>query len=118
MMKKALYFVVFVISMICFPIGGLAQDVQVGDIFTIEKPSGNEFQYVFFPKKNLIIKRGGIPDMDMVKNLEVEVISVTYTSDSKTLVTLKRLDGSRFFKSLFTVKAELEGALQSGEISS
>ncbi len=116
-MKKGLLFVVFAIFAISFNSFGQAQEVQVGDIYVIEKPSGNEFKHVLFPKRNLIIKRGGIPDMDMVKNLEVEVVSVTYTMDNKTLVTLKRTDGKRFFKSLFSVKAELEGALQSGEMS-
>ena len=117
-MKNGLIFIVFVISLICFPFSGQTQDVQVGDIFTLEEPSGRDFKYVFFPRKNLIIKRGGIPDMDLVKNLEVEVVSVTYTSDSKTIVMLKRVDGGRFFKSLFSVKAELEGALGAGELSS
>ena len=114
-MKKALLFVVFAFFAISF---GQAQDVQVGDIYVIEKPSGNEFKHVMFPKRNLIIKRGGIPDMDMVKNLEVEVVGVTYTMDNKTLVTLKRTDGRRFFNALFSVKADLDGALQSGELSS
>ena len=114
-MKKALLFVVFAILAISM---GQAQDVQVGDIYVIEKPSGNEFKHVMFPKRNLIIKRGGIPDMDLVRNLEVEVVGVTYTMDNKTMVTLKRTDGRRFFKALFSVKAELDGALQSGELSS
>ena len=113
-MKKGLLFVVFAIFALSL---GQAQDVQVGDIYVIEKPSGNEFKHVMFPKKNLIMKRGGIADMDMVKNLEVEVVSVTYTMDNKTLVTLKRTDGGRFFKSLFSVKANLEEALSSGELS-
>ena len=114
-MKKVLLFVVFAFFAISF---GQAQDVQVGDIYVIEEPSGIDYKHVMFPKRNLIIKRGGIPDMDMVKNLEVEVVGVTYTMDNKTLVTLKRTDGRRFFKALFSVKAELEGALQSGELSS
>ena len=113
-MKKVLLFAVFAILTISL---SQAQDVQVGDIYVIEEPSGYDFKHVLFPKRNLIIKRGGIADMDMVKNLEVEVVSVTYTMDNKTLVTLKRTDGKRFFKSLFSVKAELEGALESGELS-
>lgn len=117
-MKKALIFLVFVISLVFSTAAVQAQEVQVGDVLTLVEPSGNDFQYVYFPKKNFIIKRGGIADMDLVKNLEVEVVSVTYTNDNKTLVTLKRTDGGRFFKSLFSVKAELEGAMKAGELTS
>ena len=115
-MKLALIFVIFAFLGYSTPMTNQAQDVQVGDILTIEEPSGNEFRYVYFPKKNIIMKRGGIPDMDMVKNLEVEVVSVTYTNN-KTLVMLKRTDGGRFFKSIFSVKAEYESALDAGELS-
>ncbi len=117
-MKKTLIIVILSALTISFTTRKEAQDVQVGDLFTIEAPSAREYQFIHFPKKNIIMKRGGIADMDLVKNVEVEVVSVTYTQDSKTLVTLKRTDGGRFFKSLFSVKAELEGALESGELSS
>ncbi len=115
-MKITIIFVILSILGFSNPLINEPQDVQVGDILTIEKPSGNEFRYVYFPKKNMIIKRGGIPSMKMVKNLEVEVVSVTYTNN-KTLVMLKRVDGGRFFKSLFSVKADYESALNAGELS-
>ena len=117
-MKKSLVFIIFAMLCISFQAYGQSQEVQVGDILTIEEPSGNEYQYIHFPKRNLIIKRGGIPDMDMVKNLQVEVVDVTYSSGNKTVVTLKRVDGGRFFKSLFSVKADFTGALNAGELSS
>ncbi len=115
-MKILLVFVIFSFLGLSTPLTNQGQDVQVGDILTIEEPSGNEYRFVYFPKKNIIMKRGGIPNMKMVKNLEVEVVSVTYTNN-KTLVMLKRTDGGRFFKSIFSVKAEYEGALSAGELS-
>ena len=117
-MKKGLLIIVFAIFAFSPNAFAQTQDVQIGDIFKIENPSGQDYQHIHFPRKNFIIKRGGIADMDLVKNVEVEVVSVTYTSDSKTLITLKRTDGRRFFKALFSVKAELESALESGELSS
>ncbi|MGI9546732.1 MAG: hypothetical protein ACR2MM_05820 [Flavobacteriaceae bacterium] len=117
-MKKVLFFIIFAAFVISNSAFGQTHDIQVGDILTIEEPSGNEFQYVLFPQKNIIIKRGGIPDLDLVKNTKVEVIRVTYATGNKTLVTLKKKDGGRFFKSLFSVKAELEKALEAGELSS
>ncbi len=116
-MKKSLFIAILSILAISFVTPAQAQDVQVGDLFTIEAPSAREYKHIHFPKNNIIMKRGGIVDMDLVKNVEVEVVSVTYTQDSKTLVTLKRTDGGRFFKALFSVEAELEGALESGELS-
>lgn len=117
-MKKTLFFVIFAMLCVSFQAYSQSQDVQIGDILTIEEPSGDEYEYIHFPKRNMIIKRGGIPDMDMVKNLKVEVVDVTYTASNEAIVTLKRVDGGRFFKSLFSVKAEFSGALNAGELSS
>lgn len=115
-MKRTMFFIIFAILCISYQAFGQSQEVQVGDILTIEAPSGDEYQYIHFPKRNFIIKRGGIPDMDMVRDLEVEVVNVTYSKGNKTLVTLKRVDGGRFFKSLFSVKADYDGALNAGEL--
>ena len=117
-MKKALVFVVLVMLAFSLDANAQSQDVQVGDILTIEEPSGKDYRYIHFPKRNFIIKRGGIVDMDMVKNLQVEVVDISYSSGNKTVVTLKRVDGGRFFKALFSVKADFNGALNAGELSS
>ena len=108
----------FVIFMVQYNLTAQNQQVQVGDVYTIEAPSEKEYRYIYFPKRNFIIKQGGTADMDLVRNLKVIVTSVEYREGDITLVTLKRKDGGRFFRGLFTVKAYLDGALDAGELSS
>jgi len=92
-------------------------NIQKGDIFTIEVPSASDYQHLHFPRKNFIIKRGGIADMKTVLGKKVKVMDYTYTSSGSTEVTLKRLDGKKFFGKFPTIKAGLEDALSSGELT-
>ena len=92
-------------------------NVQEGAVLTIEEPSASDYQHVHFPRKNFIIKRGGIADMKTVLGKKVEIVSYTYTSDGNTEVTLKRLDGKKFFRKFTTIKADLENALSTGELT-
>ena len=92
-------------------------NIQKGVILTIEGPSASDYKHVHFPRKNFIIKRGGIADMKTVLGKKVEIIDYTYTSDGSTEVTLKLLDGKKFFRKFNTVKADLEDALSTGELS-
>jgi len=92
-------------------------NIQKGHVLTIEGPSASDYQHVHFPRKNFIIKRGGIADMKTVLGKKVEIIDFTYTSDGSTEVTLKRQDGKRFFRKFPTIKADLEDALSTGELS-
>jgi hypothetical protein len=92
-------------------------DIQKGAVLTIEAPSASDYQYVKFPRKNFIIKRGGIADMKTVLGKKVEIIDFVYSSNGSTEVTLKRVDGKRFFRKFPTIKAHLEDAIRSGELS-
>lgn len=115
-MKKMIFFAVF-----SFVIGSLqAQQVGAtvneGDVFTISDPSGPEFNHLHFPRKNFIMKRGGVPDMKKVKGLQVVVTAVD-SNNGKTRVTLERRDGGKFFRHYRTVDASLDQALASGELT-
>ena len=93
-----------------------AQEIQVNDVLVIQEPSGLDFKHIHFPKKNFIIKRGGIANMNQVAGKKVVVETISYDKDGATLVTLRRQDGKRFFRAFPTVKASLEEALDSGEL--
>ncbi len=109
---------------ICFLGGSMALQAQQkqqvtiekGTVLTIAEPVSDQYRYVLFPRKNFIIKRGGIADMKSVFGKEVEVVDYAYTSDGDTRVTLKRTDGKKFFRNYKTVDAYLEDALTSGEL--
>jgi hypothetical protein len=90
--------------------------IQEGTIFTIAQPVSAEYQHIHFPRKNFIIKRGGIANMKSVFGKKVEVVAYSYTDDGGTKVTLKRTDGKKFFRNFRTVDAHLEDALSSGEL--
>lgn len=92
-------------------------NIPKGTVLTIEAPSASDYQHVHFPRKNFIIKRGGIADMKTVLGKKVEIIDYVYTANGSTKATLKRVDGKRFFRKFPTITAHLEDAIRSGELS-
>ncbi|RKN83175.1 hypothetical protein [Ulvibacterium marinum] len=115
-MKTVVFSLVFVLA----GFTALAQDtsdlIAVGDVMSINVPENGSFAHVHFPRKNLIIKRGGIADMKRVHGNKVVVTGIKTISNGNTVVTLKRKDGRKFFKFLPSVKADLENALAKGEL--
>lgn len=93
-----------------------AQEIQVNDVLVIQSPSGPDFKHIHFPRKNFIIKRGGIADMKQLAGKKVIVESISYKKDGSTLITLSRQDGMKFFRAFPTVTASLENALEAGEL--
>ena len=91
-------------------------DVKKGDVFKIASPSGQEFKHINFPKKNFIIKRGGIANDKLVYGEEVIVTSVALTKDGSTEIRLKPKDGGKFYNAIRSVKVDFEDAIQTGEL--
>ncbi len=117
-MRNIIFCILFVLSVSLIQAQQKEQlNIKKGDVLTIEEPSASDYQHVHFPRKNFIIKRGGIADMKTVLGKKVEIIDYTYTSDGSTEVTLKRLDGKKFFRKFTTIKADLEDALSTDELS-
>ena len=117
-MRNITFCILFVLSISLIQAQQKEQlNIQKGDVLTIEEPSASDYQHIHFPRKNFIIKRGGIADMKTVLGKKVEIIDYTYTSDGSMEVTLKRLDGKKFFRKFPTIKADLEVALSTGELS-
>lgn len=95
---------------------GLDNNVKVGTILTISKPSTWDYQHIQFPRRNIIIKRGGIANIKSVYGEEVIVSKIGKNSKGIVVVTLKRADGRKFFNSFPIVKAKLKSALESKEL--
>ncbi len=95
---------------------GYAQEIKIGDELTIEKPAGLDYQHIYFPRKNFIIKRGGTPDLKTVKNVVVIVTDIKYGANNESIITIKRKDGRRFFRVYNHVKANFEDAIEAGEL--
>lgn len=91
-------------------------DVTVGTVLTIGKPADWEYRHIQFPRRNMIIKRGGIATMKSVQGEAVLVTGIKKNRKGVVLVTLKRADGRKFFNTFSTVKATLHNALAAKEL--
>ncbi len=88
--------------------------VKIGDKFIISEPSSSEYRFVDVPRKNFIIKRGGIADMKTLKNSVVVVTDIS--GDQSPVITFKRVNGIKFFRVYKTLTADLANALDSKEL--
>jgi hypothetical protein len=112
---------IFITTFLCFL--GLVQgqenvpSIDKGTVLTLGEPSsGITYKHIHFPKRNFIIKRGGIADFKQLIGKKVEVFQVEYPESGKTRIVLKRKDGRRFFRFYPNVKADYEKALALGEL--
>ena len=90
--------------------------VKVGDELIIGNPSKANYQFIDIPRKNFIIKRGGIANMRSLLNNKVIVSKMTFDKESNPIVVLKKSNGTKFFNALRIVKADLNGAISQGEL--
>lgn len=88
--------------------------VKVGDQLVIGEPTGVSYQNINVPRKNFIIKRGGIPNMSTLKSSIVTITKIS--SSGNPIITFKRSDGKKFFKAYRTLTADLKTAISSGEM--
>ncbi|MDT0690856.1 hypothetical protein RM549_13745 [Salegentibacter sp. F188] len=92
-------------------------NVEVGTILEINEAEAYGFKHIHFPRPNFIIKRGGIANYNSVEGNRVEITAVTTKKDGTREVELKRVDGRKFFRNFATVKADIDEALESGEMT-
>ena len=93
-----------------------SDQVKVGDTFTIGEVKMNNYKHIKFPKKNFIIKRGGIATYKNVVNQEVEITNLKEKKDGKIEATIKLKNGKYFFKSHKYIKVNLDEALKEKEL--
>ena len=83
--------------------------------YRIGKPSGQDYAYIKFPKRNFTLKRGGLPNYKNLVGTEVYIVK-TAKENNKEVVTIKRKDGMKFFGIYPKVKVDLRQAVESGEL--
>lgn len=117
-MKKLLIITILLfVSAQAHPENMLFQDeVKVGDVLVLGKPSTQKYQHVHFPKTNFIIKKGGIANYKKLNGQKVIITNVEKDSSGKTIITIKRKDGKKFFGVVATTKVHFEQGLESKEI--
>jgi hypothetical protein len=116
MKKTAVLCLMFLVTGISLSAQEVRNSVSVGDLLEIQKPKGIDFMHVQFPRRNIIIKQGGIAHMKSLYGQKVRVTEVNDIPDGNTEVVLKLFNGRRFFGYMPSVKANLNPALSSGEL--
>jgi hypothetical protein len=90
--------------------------VNVGDELLIGSPSDANYKFIAMPRKNFIIKKGGIANMNSIVNNKVVITRKTYGKNDEVVVTFKKANGGKFFNAYRTLKADLNGAISNGEL--
>lgn len=90
---------------------------QVGDVLVINTPSGSDYNHIFFPKLNIIAKKGRVANYKSVHGNHVVVKEVITNSNGNTYVILEKKDNTQFFGFVKKVKANYTKSLNAGEIS-
>lgn len=91
------------------------ENVETGDVFTINSNSNLKFKSLKLPKLNMLVKQGERPNYKKLDGLEVEIVSVENTKKG-TFAVLKRTDDENFFIHRKTIKANLDKAFSYGEL--
>ncbi|WP_141675571.1 hypothetical protein [Formosa haliotis] len=90
--------------------------VRIGQVFTIGTPVVYGFSALHFPKSHAIIKRGGVPNYLSLVGVKVKVLEVNRTQNCTCEVVLQRCDGTKFFRVLTKIKANLNEAIAKKEL--
>ena len=113
-MKKLILTIIFIAPIY---LSSAQEKPNVGDKLTINKPIGQTYKYITFPKKNFIIKRGKVGNYKSVIGKIVVIKDVLTNENDNTYVILKKQDGKKFFGFLSQVKANYEDAIATEELS-
>ncbi|MEN8798593.1 MAG: hypothetical protein ABF293_05055 [Flavobacteriaceae bacterium] len=89
---------------------------KVGEIFILGSYNGLEYDYVHFPKLNIVLKRGGIGNWTSLAGTKVVVKEKYQNGNGETFTVLARADGRRFLKVIPSVTSSFERALETGEL--
>ncbi len=90
------------------------QNPEIGEKLVIQSPKERTYDHLNFPNTNFIIKKNGVANYKSLSGVTVVVSEIK--NNSKNTVILKRLDGRKFFNTVYTISANFEEAMKSGEL--
>ncbi|MDN3492237.1 hypothetical protein [Winogradskyella bathintestinalis] len=99
----------------CFVISAQSEP-RIGDELVIKSPTAQAYQYIKFPKPNILIKRGTVNSYKDVYENEVVINEVLTKDNGDVHVKLKNKDGTNFFGYVSIVKANYSKAIESKEL--
>ena len=110
-----LIIIIFALFVGSFTMQAQASTVEEGDVFTLQIPENNRFNYVDVPRPNILIKRGSVAKVRSLDNKRVVVEKVNREGGEIQLV-LVATDGKKFFHRYRTLPASWPEAVDSGEL--
>ncbi|KQC30939.1 hypothetical protein [Flagellimonas eckloniae] len=114
-MKPFLFLVIFSLLIGSINAQNHQDLVKIGDELVIGKPSGVIYKNINVTRKNFIIKRGGIANISTLENSVVTVTKISHSDNP--IITFKKSNGRKFFRVYKTLTAELNGAINTGEMA-
>ena len=101
----------------CFSMATAQEQPKVGDELTIKKPTAQNFNHIDFPRRNILVKRGKLPNYKSVYGTTVVITEVITKANGTVTVILKKKDGTKFFNILSKVTANYAKALDAKEMA-
>ncbi|WP_282143493.1 hypothetical protein [Cellulophaga baltica] len=109
----------FIFMAMC-TIGGHSQEtathLEEGTVVILASPNGENYKHIDFPKKNIIMKKGAIADFNNLVGTKLVIKDYKATNDHNQVASLMRQDGKPFFRFFSSVDANIERAIESGEL--
>ena len=86
------------------------------EVYKISTTSNGNYEHIHFPRKNIIIKKGGVPNYKKVAGQKVKVKSIKEKKDGTRVGTLELVSGKRFFGSHKYIDVNLDEAIKNQEL--
>ena len=104
------------LAILLFSFSIVDQEIKVGDELTIAGPSSCSYVYVYFPKKNFILKKGGTLNFKSLWGTKVIVSEVSKSKSGDIIITVEKKNGGSFLNSLKTLNIQYDNALKTSEV--
>lgn len=90
--------------------------VAEGGILVLGEVQNSDYRHIDFPRKNIILKRGALANINALVGKRLVVQSFVTNKDGMTQAVLKRKDGLNFFRIFPEVRANINKAIESGKL--
>ncbi|WP_165748277.1 hypothetical protein [Cellulophaga sp. Z1A5H] len=112
-------FIIF-IFMAMYTLSGHSQkttaNLEEGTIVILTNINGEHYKHIDFPRKNFIIKRGALADFNSLAGTKLVIKEYKATKGTNQIALLSRQDDKPFFRFFSSVEANIEQAIESGEL--
>ncbi|PQJ80789.1 dihydroorotase [Polaribacter porphyrae] len=113
-------YIITILSVFFLSISNFSQtsnsNFKVGDKFLVGKTEMNNYEHIKFPRKNFIIKKGGIATYKNIIGREVTITSLKEHKNGTLLAIIKLTSNKKFFNSHKFIKVNIRKAISEKEL--